>query len=49
MPWKARSVMEERIRFVISAEGGERPVSELCREFTVAYQRSPRAFAAPTP
>lgn len=36
MPWRARSVMEERIRFVIAAERGEKSISELCSEFGVS-------------
>lgn len=36
MPWKACSVMEERIRSVIVAERGGRSMSDLCRESGVA-------------
>jgi len=36
MPWRAGSVMDERIRFLISAQRGERSLTELCREYGVA-------------
>jgi len=35
MPWKASSVMEERLRFVVRVLDGE-PMSELCREFGIS-------------
>ena len=36
MPWKASSVVDERIRFVIAVERGTGGMSGLCREFGVA-------------
>src|SRR5215469_11254587 len=35
MPWKERSVMEERMRFVLRLKGGESTAS-LCREFGIS-------------
>ena len=35
MPWKASSVMEERLRFVARLLDGE-TMSELCREFGIS-------------
>ena len=35
MPWKASSVMEERLRFVARLLEGE-PMSDLCREFGIS-------------
>ena|SRR5580692_9341193 len=35
MPWKERSVMEERMRFVLRLKDGERMAS-LCREFGIS-------------
>jgi transposase InsO family protein len=35
MPWKATSVVEERIKFVVAASRGE-PISGLCREFGIS-------------
>jgi len=32
MPWKETCVMDERMRFVVAALEGERPMSELCRQ-----------------
>lgn len=36
MPWKERSVVDERIRFVIAADRGDVSMSELCQSFSVA-------------
>jgi transposase InsO family protein len=38
MPWKTSSVLEERIKFVVLASRGERPITELCREFGISRQ-----------
>jgi transposase InsO family protein len=38
MPWKASSVMDERMRFVLEVEQGEHPVSELCRIYGVSRE-----------
>ena len=38
MPWKASSVLEERIKFVVMASRGERRMVELCREFGISRQ-----------
>jgi transposase-like protein len=35
MPWKERSVMEERLRFVARLLDGE-AMTELCREFGIS-------------
>ena len=35
MPWKASSVMEERLRFVARLLDGE-PMTEMCREFGIS-------------
>lgn len=52
MPWKDRSVMEERLRFVTRLLDGE-PMSELCREFGVSrktgYKLLQRRFSATRP
>ncbi len=38
MPWKATSVLEERIKFVVLASRGEWTMVELCREFGINRQ-----------
>ncbi len=38
MPWRASSVMDERMRFVMEVERGEESVSELCRIYGVSRQ-----------
>lgn len=38
MPWRESSVTEERLRFVVLASRGERPLSELCTEFGISRQ-----------
>ena len=35
MPWKASSVMEERLRFVARLLDGE-PMTDVCRDFGVS-------------
>jgi hypothetical protein len=35
MPWKERSVMDERMRFVIRLKDGE-AMASLCREFGIS-------------
>jgi hypothetical protein len=32
MPWKASSVMEEKVRFVVDYERDEQTMTELCRQ-----------------
>lgn len=36
MPWRTESVMDQRIEFVIRAQGGEENVSQLCRDYGVS-------------
>jgi transposase InsO family protein len=36
MPWRAQSVMDERIRFVVEANRGKGSLSGLCREFGIS-------------
>ena len=36
MPWNKVDMQEERIRFVVLAERGEREMAELCREFGIS-------------
>jgi transposase InsO family protein len=36
MPWKASSVQDERIRFVIEASRQERPLAAVCRDFGIS-------------
>jgi len=36
MPWKSRSVMEERIRFVLQANASGTDMSHLCKEFGIS-------------
>ncbi len=36
MPWKASSVQDERIRFVIEASRQERPLAAICRDFGIS-------------
>lgn len=36
MPWRTESVMDQRIEFVIRAQGGEENVSRLCRDYGVS-------------
>lgn len=38
MPWRSLSIMDERIRFVISASTGTRSISSLCSEFCISRQ-----------
>jgi transposase InsO family protein len=38
MPWKASSVMEEKLRFVLEYEQGERSMSELCQRYEVSRE-----------
>src|SRR5260370_11168687 len=38
MPWKASSVMEEKLRFVFEYELGERSMTELCRRYEIAHE-----------
>jgi transposase InsO family protein len=38
MPWKASSVMEEKLRFVFEYELGERSMTELCQRYQVARE-----------
>ena len=35
MPWKARSIVEERMRFVLRLKDGE-SMASLCREFGIS-------------
>ena len=43
MPWKASSVMEERLRFVARLLDGE-TMSELCREFGISRKTGYKVF-----
>jgi transposase len=36
MPWKAMDVQDQRVRFVVAASLGEKPLSQLCVEFGVS-------------
>jgi transposase InsO family protein len=36
MPWKTESVMDQRVGFVLRAQGGEENLSELCREYEIS-------------
>ena len=36
MAWRTMEVQDQRVRFVVAASGGERSVSELCREFGIS-------------
>src|SRR5216684_1816823 len=38
MPWKASSVMEEKLRFVFEYELGERSMTELCQRYPIARE-----------
>jgi putative transposase len=38
MPWKASSVMEEKLRFIFEYELGERSMLELCRQYEIARE-----------
>ena len=38
MPWNEVDVQEQRIRFAVLAEEGERTMAELCREFGISRQ-----------
>jgi putative transposase len=42
MPWKGRSVMDERMRFVIRLKDGE-SMAALCREFGISRKTSHRS------
>jgi transposase InsO family protein len=38
MPWKASSVLEERLRFVIDYQEGEQTMTELCQRYQVSRE-----------
>src|SRR5260370_40743610 len=38
MPWKASSVMEEKVRFVMEYERDERTMTELCEVYGIARE-----------
>jgi len=38
MPWKASSVMEEKLRFIFEYELGERSMTELCQRYEIARE-----------
>src|SRR3979409_193928 len=38
MPWKASSVMEEKVRVVLEYEQGERTMTELCQGYGIARE-----------
>jgi transposase len=43
MPWKASSVMEERLRFVARLLGGE-AMTEVCRDFGISRETGYKIF-----
>jgi transposase len=43
MPWRDRSVMEERLRFVARHLEGE-PMTDLCREFGISRKTGYKIF-----
>ena len=43
MPWKERSVMDERMRFVIRLKDGE-TMGALCREFGISRKTGYKIF-----
>ena len=43
MPWKVRSVMDERMRFVIRLKDGE-AMASLCREFGISRETGYKIF-----
>src|SRR6266853_1815216 len=38
MPWKASSVMEEKVRFVVEYEQDERTMTEMCKRYGIARE-----------
>jgi transposase InsO family protein len=36
MPWRTESVMDQRIEFVLRAQGGEESIAELCRDYGIS-------------
>src|SRR5260370_19752762 len=38
MPWKASSVMEEKLRFVCEYELGERTMTQLCQKYGISRE-----------
>ncbi len=36
MPWKEQTVEQSRLEFVVAAISGERPISQLCREYGIS-------------
>lgn len=38
MPWRESSLLEERLRFVVAADRGERAIKALCAEFGISRQ-----------
>src|SRR5258708_30872715 len=38
MPWRESSVMEEKLRFVVEYELGERTMTELCQRYEISRE-----------
>lgn len=38
MPWSAKSVMDQRVEFVVRAEQGKAPIRQLCAEYGISRQ-----------
>ncbi|MBZ5598562.1 MAG: helix-turn-helix domain-containing protein, partial [Acidobacteriia bacterium] len=38
MPWRASSVMEEKVRFVVDYERDEQTMTELCERYGIARE-----------
>ena len=38
MPWKASSVMEEKLRFILEYEAGEESMTELCQRYDISRE-----------
>src|SRR5260370_42494609 len=44
MPWKASSVMEEKLRFILEYEAGEKSMTELCQRYDISRETGDRTL-----
>src|SRR5260370_2575780 len=44
MPWKASSVMEEKLRFILEYEAGEKSMTELCQRYDISRETGYRTL-----
>src|SRR5260370_139218 len=44
MPWKASSVMEEKLRLILEYEAGEKSMTELCQRYDISRETGYRTL-----